>query len=76
MPTLSNFLTISEAAEALGASVSTLRNWDKAGKLKARRHPINGYRLYLQEDLDKLLNQVNQERIEICSNHSLAQKPT
>ena len=39
-------LTIAQAAEFLGVSIATLRNWDKGGKLKPARHPINGYRLY------------------------------
>jgi excisionase family DNA binding protein len=39
-------LTISQAATALEVSAATLRNWDRAGKLSAHRHPINGYRLY------------------------------
>ena len=48
-------LTIGEAAKTLGMSASTLRNWDKTGKLKAARHPVNGYRLYIQEDVETLL---------------------
>ena len=44
-------LTIAEAAKFLGVSVSTLRNWDKGGKLKPTRHPINGYRLYNYSEL-------------------------
>jgi MerR family transcriptional regulator, copper efflux regulator len=55
---LSDFLTIRQAASQLGVSASTLRNWDRAGKLKARRHPINGYRLYATEELDKLMQSV------------------
>jgi CheY-like chemotaxis protein len=54
----SNFadvLTISEAADFLGVSTATLRNWDRSGKLKPRRHPQNGYRIYLHEDLEALL---------------------
>jgi CheY-like chemotaxis protein len=54
----SNFadvLTISEAADFLGVSTATLRNWDRSGKLKPRRHPQNGYRIYLHEDLAALL---------------------
>src|SRR6476620_10008776 len=54
----SNFadvLTISEAADYLGVSSATLRNWDRSGKLKPRRHPQNGYRIYLHEDLEALL---------------------
>lgn len=56
--TPSNFadvLTISEAADFLGVSTATLRNWDRSGKLKPRRHPQNGYRIYLHEDLEALL---------------------
>jgi DNA-binding transcriptional MerR regulator len=44
-------LTIAEAAKFLEVSVSTLRNWDKGGKLKPIRHPINGYRLYNYSEL-------------------------
>jgi excisionase family DNA binding protein len=42
-------LTIGEAARTLGVSISTLRNWDRQGKLPAARHPINHYRLYSRE---------------------------
>jgi excisionase family DNA binding protein len=52
---LEEFLTVNQAAEHLGVSASTLRNWDRAGKLKARRHPINGYRLYSRRELDRVL---------------------
>lgn len=56
--TLSNYLTVGEAAETLGVSRSTLRNWDKAGKLKPYRHPVNGYRLYSRNELETLLKVV------------------
>ncbi len=52
---LSKYLTVQHAAEFLGVSTSTLRNWDRTGKLKATRHPFNMYRLYLQSDLEKIL---------------------
>ncbi len=45
------FLTIGKAASYLGVSVSTMRNWDRQGKLPARRHPINQYRIYPLESL-------------------------
>ncbi len=54
-PNLAQYLTVSEAAGFLGVSPWTLRNWDKTGKLKSRRHPINGYRIYRPEDLAALL---------------------
>ena len=55
---LDEFLTVAEAAELLGVSASTLRNWDRAEKLKATRHPINGYRLYNKAELEKLMNRI------------------
>ena len=55
---LKDYLTVGEAARLLGVSASTLRNWDKMGKLHARRHPINGYRLYSREELETVLHEV------------------
>ncbi|PAK78468.1 MerR family DNA-binding transcriptional regulator [Acetobacter fabarum] len=52
--TQSNYLTIAEAASQLGVSVPTLRNWDRQGKLTARRHPINGYRMYDRAEIVRL----------------------
>ena len=51
---LEEFMTVNEAAEYLGVSASTLRNWDRTEKLKAQRHPINGYRLYRRRALDRI----------------------
>ena len=55
MAKLSEYLTVSEAAEYVGVSADSLRRWDRAGKLSARRHPVSGYRLYLQVELDAFL---------------------
>lgn len=49
-----DFLNISEAANFLNVSKSTLRNWDNEGKLKVRRHPMNDYRVYEIKELKKL----------------------
>jgi MerR family copper efflux transcriptional regulator len=57
---LRDYLRISEAAEYLGVSPNTLRNWENAGKVVAVRHPVNGYRLFKREDLDALLKLVAQ----------------
>lgn len=51
-------LTITAAARLLGVSVATLRNWDRDGKLKAHRHPINKYRLYGERTLLALRQQI------------------
>lgn len=49
-----DLLIVSEAAKYLGVSAGTLRNWDREGKLKAERNPINRYRLYRRKDLEQL----------------------
>jgi len=40
------YVTLNEAASYLGVSKATLRNWDRSGKLRAVRHPVNSYRVY------------------------------
>lgn len=50
----SHNLTIAQAANLLGVSVSTLRNWDRQGKLTPHRHPINGYRMYNRAEIVRL----------------------
>jgi len=57
---LRDFLRISEAAEYLGVSPNTLRNWENAGKIAAHRHPVNDYRLFKKEELDELLRQIQE----------------
>jgi PAS domain S-box-containing protein len=54
-PSFSDYKTVGEAAAFLGVSAATLRNWDRSGKLKPRRHPQNGYRIYLHEELMAVL---------------------
>lgn len=48
---MNDILSLSALADLLGVSKETLRRWDRAGKLKSTRNPINGYRQYRQEDL-------------------------
>ena len=56
MESFKDFLTIKEAAEFVGVTAETLRNWDRSGKLVPARHPVNGYRLYRRKDLEDLLD--------------------
>jgi excisionase family DNA binding protein len=58
MEKLRDYLRIAEAAEYLGVSPNTLRNWENAGKLVAHRHPVNRYRLFRIKELEALLKQV------------------
>jgi len=48
------FVTIKSAAEIIGVSVETLRNWDRSGKLSSKRDSKNGYRLYSITDIQNL----------------------
>lgn len=43
---------ISKAAEVLGVTAQTLRNWEKTGKLLSQRSP-GGQRYYLMQDLER-----------------------
>lgn len=56
---MTELVTLAEAASYLGVSKSTLRNWDKEGKLKAHRHPLNQYRAYDLDDLRLLRSQAS-----------------
>ena len=52
------YITIKQASSILGVSPLTLRNWDKNGKLKAHRHPMNNYRVYKIEDLEAVMQEI------------------
>jgi excisionase family DNA binding protein len=51
------YLRIKEAAEYLGVSPNTLRNWGHDGRIDEHRHAVNNYRLYKKIDLDRLLKE-------------------
>ena len=42
MNNLKQYAHVKEAAEFLGVSPMTLRNWDQSGKLVSIRNPMNG----------------------------------
>lgn len=52
------YFSIKEAAEILGVSPLTLRNWDKSGKFPAKRHPMNNYRVYSKTMLEKIIQDI------------------
>jgi len=60
MKNLQKYMTVKEAAAYLGVSANTLRNWGKPGKIKERRNPINGYRVYDKNELDQLLQRIDE----------------
>lgn len=63
------YFSIKEAAGILGVSPLTLRNWDKSGKFRAQRHPMNNYRVYKLSALEHII-----EDIEMGTNKSNAEK--
>lgn len=56
------YLSIKQASEILGVTPLTLRNWDKSGKFPASRHPINNYRVYKIDDVNKLVESFGQKQ--------------
>lgn len=64
MEKISDYLKIKDAAQMLGVSAATLRNWERLGKLKAYRNPHNGYRLYKRYDLEVLLQHIENSGIQ------------
>ena len=61
MDRLDGYLRIQEAAEFLGVSPNTLRNWGREEKIPEFRHPVNNYRLYRRSDLEEVLRQVRRQ---------------
>ncbi|MBX4199176.1 MerR family DNA-binding transcriptional regulator [Candidatus Parcubacteria bacterium] len=52
------YFSVKEAAEILGVTPLTLRNWDKSGKFPAQRHPMNNYRVYKHSSLLKVIDDI------------------
>jgi excisionase family DNA binding protein len=59
MTKVKDYLRVKDAADYLGVSPNTLRNWSRDGRIPVYRNPINAYRLYKKSDLERLLRQIN-----------------
>ncbi|GMU18905.1 MAG: hypothetical protein AMXMBFR12_00970 [Candidatus Babeliales bacterium] len=55
---INEYIRIKDAAQFLGVSENTLRNWEKEKKISVYRNPLNRYRLYSKEDLEQLLGTI------------------
>jgi len=51
-------LTVKEASQILGVNPETLRRWDRKGKFVAKRHPMNNYRVYQLNEIEKILSEI------------------
>jgi DNA (cytosine-5)-methyltransferase 1 len=56
------YLSIREAAAALGMTPLTLRNWDKRGVLTSYRNPVNNYRVYRADQIELFLRRVENSK--------------
>ena len=58
MMKIGDYIMIEEAAVLLGVTPNTLRNWEKMGKIKVYRNPLNKFRLYRLKDLHDILDSI------------------
>lgn len=56
------YLSIQEAANMLGVTTLTLRNWDKKRILTAYRNPVNNYRVYRLDQLELFLRKIENSK--------------
>lgn len=56
------YLSIKQASSVIGVTPLTLRNWDKAGKLRPYRNPINNYRYYRLDQIESFLREMESSR--------------
>ena len=59
----------------LRVSPTSLRRWGRAGKLKARRHPVSGYKLYLKAALDRFLGELGVAEEPVARSSRANKKP-
>lgn len=62
MQTLQDYLTVKDAAEFVGVTPNTIRNWGRHAKIPEYRHPVNNYRLFKRADLQALLDKAERSR--------------
>lgn len=53
---MSKYYSINEFSKILGVSAQTLRIWDNNGKLHPHHTSTNGYRYYLHEQWNQVMN--------------------
>lgn len=56
---VNEYLTSGEAANLLGISKITLKNWHTTGKLIAHVNPITRFRLYRLVDINNIIEKLN-----------------
>ena len=54
MQSTNDYLLVTEAAQFLGVSPNTIRNWGRDGKITEYRHHVNNYRLFKRTELERI----------------------
>ncbi len=54
------FVRVKEAAEILGVCPNTIRAWGAEVKLTEYRHPLNNYRLFKRDELERVLRKLEE----------------
>ncbi len=52
---MKEMMALTEVVEMLGIRPETIRRWEKAGKVKEAKRDQKGWRMYAQDDADKLM---------------------
>ena len=60
MLNLKDFLNIKEAAQFIGVTPNTLRNWEKEKRITTYARPFDNRRLYKKEDLENYLTLIKE----------------
>lgn len=58
---MEKYIKVGQAAKMIGVSNETLRRWDKSGKFESVRHPINNYRVYHENSVLSLVEELQLE---------------
>jgi len=53
-------LTITEAAERVGVTPKTLIRWEKSGKIRNPKRDWRGWRVYSEDEIQRLEKKINQ----------------
>lgn len=58
---MKKYYSIGETSKILDVNNETLRRWDKTGKFKSSRNPINNYRVYSEDQINYFVNELQVE---------------
>jgi len=58
---MEKYINVGQVAKMIGVSTETLRRWDKSGKFESIRHPINNYRVYPENNVLALVQELQLE---------------